>query len=84
MSACASVSFTFDGNSDTFDQIYDDVCAAVREVALDIGTFFDGTLGSIDFIVDDYMRFEAIITAYSAESGIRFTAANSLSYGPEA
>jgi hypothetical protein len=84
MSASASVRFTFDGTRDTFDRIYDGVCTSVRDVALDIGTHFEGTEGSIDFIVDDYARFEASVAAYSAKLGIYLTPANSLSYEPEA
>jgi len=78
------MSFTFDGSCETFERIYDGVCSAVRDVALDIGTHFDGTIGSIDFIVDDYARFEASVAAYSVKLGILLTPGNSLSYEPEA
>ncbi len=84
MNASASVRFSFDGTHETFGHIYDGVCLAVRDVALDIWTNSDGTRGSIDFIVDDYSRFEASVAAYSAKHGICLSPTNSLSNEPDA
>lgn len=78
MSATASITFTFDGTRESFDQIYSVVCDAVRDTGLDIGTYFEGTMGAIDFMVDDYAAFEAKIAVSSAKLGMRLKPLNSL------
>lgn len=78
MSAIASISFSFDGTRSRFDQIYEVVCKDVADVALDIGTHLRGRSGAIEFIVDDYAKFEAKIAQTSAALGLQLNPANAL------
>jgi hypothetical protein len=84
MSATASITFTFDGTRESFDHVYEVACRGVRDVALDIGTYFEGTTGAIDFMVDDYAAFEEKIAEVSAELGVRLRPSNALSFDQKA
>jgi len=78
MSASATVIFQFDGSDQRFDQIYEVVCAAVRDVALDIGTYSQEGSGAIEFVVDEYAAFEAKIAQTSSQTGIAMRSINYL------
>jgi len=71
MSICATVTFTLDGTGDRFDHVYEAVCDAVRDIALDIGTYVNGTTGVIEFMVDDYVVFKKKVEMSSAKIGVR-------------
>ena len=78
MSASATVIFQFDGSKERFAQIYALVCAAVRDLALDIGTYSQEESGAIEFIIDDFTAFEAKIAQTSSQTGIVMRAVNYL------
>jgi hypothetical protein len=78
MSATATVTFTFDGTRKRYEAIYAVVCVAVAEVALDIGTYFEGTQGSIEFMIDDFGLFEEKIERCSTEIGVQLVSMNFL------
>lgn len=78
MSTSATVIFRFDGSKERFAEIYTLVCAAVRDLALDIGTYFQEGSGAIEFIIDDFTAFEAKIAQTSSQTGIVMRAVNYL------
>lgn len=78
MSACATVTFTFDGKRARFDRVYEAVCDAVRDLALDIGTYTKGATGVIEFMVDDYVAFEKKVALSSAKIGVSLVSLNYL------
>lgn len=78
MSACATVTFNCDGRRDRFDHVYDSVCDAARDTALDIGAFVRGATGAIEFMVDDYGAFEKKVAMCSARIGVPLVSMNYL------
>ena len=78
MSSSGTVIFQFDGSRDRFDQIYVLVCAAVRNIALDIGTYYQEESGAIEFIVDDFDALEEKIARTSSQTGVVMRSMNYL------
>ena len=79
MSDVASITFPFDGTSAGFDRVYD----AVADLDLDIGTYAQGTIGVIEFMIDDYGTFKKRVARRAAELGLELTTHDHLLDGPK-
>ena len=74
MSAVASVTFPFDGSEKEFERLYN----AIENLELDIAAYSEGTIGVIEFMIDDFDSFRQEVARKSAELGVELVAVDYL------
>ncbi|MEY2575171.1 MAG: hypothetical protein QOF80_658 [Verrucomicrobiota bacterium] len=79
MSEVASVTFEFDGTENSFKTLYD----AISDLDLDIAAYSEGTIGIIEFMIDDFSTFEEQVAKRSAELGVNLVAHDHLLSEPK-
>lgn len=70
MSTVATVTFDFDGTDKSFEKLYH----AISDLDLEIGAYFGGRTGIIEFMTDDFSTFTERVAKRSADLGVNLVA----------